>query len=111
MKKRKNKDAFALTDGWCFAIINGRLGEIHFRKGIGIWAHSYEDRTSYKTKAEQRMIDTDIKKYQFTYRKGYYFDKIRGIKQKVPSEKKIFPELYDKNAKWYTWEDLKKKLR
>ena len=95
-------------DGWCFAIVNGRLAEIHFKKKVGIWAHSYHDRKSYKTKAEQKMIDADIKKYRFTYRDGYYYDKVRGVKQKAPSERQVFPELYDKKAKWYKWDGAKK---
>ena len=39
------------------------------------------------------MIDTDIKKYQFVFSKGYYIDKNKGTKQKAPSIYKIFPEI------------------
>ena len=47
------------------------------------------------------MIDSDIEKYQFVYRKGYYFDKKRGIKHKIPDIHKIFPEIkkYKNEAK------------
>jgi len=66
---------------WAFAIINGRLAEIHWHQiskdSIMPWAHAYVKRSAYKTKHEQKMIDVDIKKYIFTYRKktGYAFAK------------------------------------
>jgi len=58
---------------WCFAIVNGRLAEIFFdkKKKNGIWGHCYVKREKY-SKAEQKMIDSDIKKCKFTYRKGNY---------------------------------------
>jgi hypothetical protein len=60
---------------WNFAIINGKLAEMHFVKGKGekgIFAHCYVDRKSYKTKKEQKMIDADIKNDRFSYRKKKY---------------------------------------
>jgi hypothetical protein len=60
--------------GWCFAIINGRLGEIYLKVdgGVnGIWSHCYIKREEF-TKTEQKMIDKDIKKHRLVYRKGKY---------------------------------------
>lgn len=64
--------------GWCFAIINGRLGEIFFQAGkgaCGIWAHSYIERKEF-TKRAQKTMDKDIEKHRLTYRKGRYRRKI-----------------------------------
>jgi hypothetical protein len=89
MQKKNN---IKFNDGWCFAIVNGRLAEIHFAKNLGIWAHCYIKRSEF-SKKEQKMIDADIKKCVFSYQKGYYYDKIRKIKHKVPDIKKVFPDL------------------
>lgn len=97
-KKIEKKNDIRSYDGWSFAIVNGRLGEIHFIKSFGIWAHCYVKRNEF-SKSEQKMIDADIKKCQFSYRKGYYYDKIRKIKYKVPSINKIFPDLKNKKHK------------
>jgi len=88
MKKRVIK----FNNGWCFSIVNGRLAEIYFIKKYGIYGHCYVERKKYNRR-EQRMIDTDIKKYQFVFSKGYYIDKNKGTKQKAPSIYKIFPEI------------------
>ena len=40
-KKIEKKNDIRFYDGWSFAIVNGRLGEIHFIKSFGIWAHCY----------------------------------------------------------------------
>lgn len=77
------------NDGWCFATINGRLAEIHFHKKWGIYAHCYIKREEY-SKKEQKMIDSDIKNYQFIYRKKYYIDKKLGTKQKAPGMREVF---------------------
>lgn len=64
--------------GWSFALLNGRLVEIYFENGkglAGISGHCYVARKEFKTKREQKMIDADIKKYQFTYRNKKYRDK------------------------------------
>ena len=95
----KKKDTAQFNSGWSFAIVNGKLAEIHFKKGLGIWAHAYVKREEYKTKREQKMIDQDIKTQVFSYRKGYYYDKIRKVKIKIPSIKKIFPDLKSKKYK------------
>lgn len=94
------KKGIKFNDGWCFAIVNGRLAEIHFDSKYGIWGHCYVERKEYNKK-EQKMIDSDIKKYQFIYRKGYYFDKKLGTKQKVVPIRKIFPEIkkHEKRSK------------
>ncbi len=76
MKRKKQK-----TTGetfWSFALINGRLADIYFEAGkglAGISGHGYINRESYKTKYEQKMIETDIKKYNLTYRNKKYRDK------------------------------------
>ncbi len=75
MTKKKGTQC---KDGWCFAMVNDRLAEIHFSKGIGIWGHAYVKRDQF-SKREQRMIDTDIKKCVFSYRKGCYYDKLQKI--------------------------------
>ena len=79
------------NDGWCFAKVNGRLAEIHFNKKYGVYAHGYVNRKEFN-KREQKMIDADIKKCQFAYRNGYYFDKLRGTKTKAPKPEEVFPE-------------------
>ena len=43
--KLKTKQKF--NDGWCFAIVNGRLAEIHFDKKYGIYGHCYVKREKY----------------------------------------------------------------
>lgn len=97
-KKIEKKNDIRSYDGWSFAIVNGRLGEIHFVKNFGIWAHCYVKRSEF-SKREQKMIDSDIKKCVFSYRKGYYYDKIRKIKYKVPRFNKIFPDIKNKKIK------------
>jgi hypothetical protein len=92
MKKKNN---LKFNNGWSFAIVNSRLAEIHFAKGLGIWAHCYVKRSEF-SKGEQKMIDIDIKKCVFSYKKGFYYDKIRKLKCKVPDIKKIFPDLKTK---------------
>ena len=52
-KKLKRKNDIRFYDGWSFAIINGRLGEIHFMKNFGIWAHCYVKRSEF-SKSEQK---------------------------------------------------------
>ncbi|MDO8593964.1 MAG: hypothetical protein Q7R93_00415 [bacterium] len=78
MSQRKQKDAG--ETGWSFALLNGRLAEIYFEVGkglAGISGHGYVNREWYKTKYEQKMIETDIKKYNLTYRNKKYRDKNR----------------------------------
>jgi hypothetical protein len=75
MKKVKKENDIKFNDGWCFAIVNGRLAEIHFKKDFGISGHCYIKRSEYSTKREQKMIDADVKKCIFSYRKGFYYDK------------------------------------
>lgn len=95
-KKFRPKTKF--NSGWCFAIVNGRLAEISFDSKYGIYAHCYVKREEYN-KREQKMIDADIKKYLFIYRKGYYIDKLTGIKSRAPNPEEVFPEINNKNLK------------
>jgi len=77
------------NDGWCFAVVNGRLAEIYFKEKYGIYAHGYIERKEFD-KREQKMIDADIRKYQFFYRKGCYFDKVLKIRHRVTVFRKVF---------------------
>lgn len=103
----KKKNDIKLNNGWCFAVVNGRLVEIHFKRGLGIWAHTYVKRNEYFTKREQKTINEDIRKYVFSYQKGFYYDKIKKIKYKVPSIKRIFPDLNKKGKILNSLEDLR----
>ena len=105
-KQTEKKNNIKYNDGWSFAIVNGRLAEINFAKGFGVWSHAYIDRSSFKTKREQKMIDADIKKCIFSYWKGYYHDKIRNIRYKAPNINKIFPDLKKKNHKFLSLQEL-----
>ena len=63
---------------WCFAILNGRLAEIHFKKtirGPRIFGHCYVKKSEYKSKKEQRMIKEDTAKVNLVYRNGKYTDR------------------------------------
>lgn len=104
MKGKKLKPLY--NTGWCFAVVNSRLAEIHFGKD-GIWAHCYIARKDFN-KREQKMIAADTKRCQFTYRKGYYLDKKLGIKRKIgepPFEEGMSKE------KWMPIDTLWAKLR
>ena len=60
---------------WCFAIINGRLGEIYFDKVKGkpkIWGHCYVKKEEFTNKEERKWLEIDTKKYHFVYRHGKY---------------------------------------
>ncbi|MBI2591726.1 MAG: hypothetical protein HYW34_03560 [Candidatus Brennerbacteria bacterium] len=98
MKNSKLKPKF--NNGWCFAIVNGRLAEIYFQKKYGAYGHCYVKRKKYRSKKEQKMIDADIKKFQFIYRKGYYIDKLTGIKSKIPKIEEVFPGIKNKNRQF-----------
>ncbi len=67
---------------WCFAKVNGRLAEVFFEREDGerepqILGHSYVSPRGHTTKREQRLIDKDTVRYQLSYRKKIYRDKIR----------------------------------
>jgi hypothetical protein len=67
---------------WCFATVNGRLAEIFFErkeneKEPKIIGHSYVSASEYKTKKDQKLVEKDTKRYQFSYRNKIYRDKIR----------------------------------
>ncbi len=60
---------------WCFAKINGRLGEIYFDKVRGknkIRGHCYVKLEEFKTKKERRQIKEDTAHCKFVYRNGRY---------------------------------------
>lgn len=64
--------------GWCFATVNNRLAEIYFNKKWGLYGYCYVDRREF-SKKEQIAIDQDIKGHQFSYRNGFFRDKIKNI--------------------------------
>lgn len=68
--------------------------------------HCYVKRSEYKTKYEQRMIDKDIKKYQFTYRKKQY--RRVGEKKVLPTKRFRIPK---RTGKGISLEELKKKWK
>jgi len=90
LKGYREVKSLTKNSGWCFALVNGRLAEIHFDKKFGVWAHSFENKSSYKTKKEKQWIDSDIKKFQLKYSKGFYYDKKRKLKQKATYNDKVF---------------------
>ncbi len=93
MPEDKNKEEkVVFGNGWSFATVNGRLAEIFFKEKYGIYGHCYVKRKEYN-KGEQKMIDSDTQEYSFTYCKGYYIDKYRGTKHKIPTVSKIFPKI------------------
>ena len=56
-------------------MVNGKLAEIYFEIKRGkpkINGHCYVKREEFKTKAEQKMINDDTKKYRFTWRNKIY---------------------------------------
>ncbi len=57
------------------------------------------------TDKEQKIIDQDVKKCVFSYQKSFYYNKIKGIKYKVPSMSKIFPDLKKELWGGEFWED------
>ena len=61
---------------WSFAIINGKLAEIHYDKmknGIlKLYGHCYVKKSEYKTKREQKFIREDTKKMIFSWRSKKY---------------------------------------
>jgi len=70
------KRRFSKTDGWCFALVNGRLAEIWWRKKKNgereVVAHGYVQRKWFKTKKELVMIESDTKRHRFSYRNQKY---------------------------------------
>ena len=67
---------FPKTDGWCFAIVNGRLAEIWWQKKKSgdpkVVAHGYVERKWFKTKQELAMIKVDTERHRFSYRNQKY---------------------------------------
>ncbi|MBU3965408.1 hypothetical protein KKG29_03925 [Patescibacteria group bacterium] len=71
---------------WCFAVINGKLGEIYFEKNkngqINFLGHCYVKREWFKTKQEQKCIGADVKKVKIIYRnKKYRIDYVKKVKK------------------------------
>ncbi len=57
---------------WSFAIVNGRLAEVHFDEHKRIYGYCYVKREEYKTKQEQRWITEDTKRLRIVYRNKKY---------------------------------------
>ena len=77
---RKKRSMNKVT-GWCYAIVNGRLGELWFEKDgkkPNIFAHAYLKMGEAKDKETRAMIKADTKKYHFSWRKGVYKDLVTG---------------------------------
>jgi len=91
-KNASQRKTTEYNSGWCFALVNGRLAEVFFTEKFGIYGHCYVNREEYR-KSEQRMIETNLKKYRFTYRNDYYFDQMRKTKQKHPPVERVFLDI------------------
>lgn len=66
-----------MINGWCFAIVNGKLAEIFFHNDYKnrkskIFGYCYLEDKEYKTKREQEQINKDISKYNLLFEKGKY---------------------------------------
>lgn len=73
MNKKIKEDEIWGNTGWAFAIINRKLAEFFFnKKSKKVIAHCYVKLEEYKTKKEQKMLQDDIAKYKFTWKKGEY---------------------------------------
>jgi len=60
---------------WCFATINGRLGEIYFDKKNGqaeISSHCYIKKEDFEIKEELHALDQESKKFKIVYRNKKY---------------------------------------
>lgn len=61
---------------WCFATINGRLGEIYFEKKKNgqtkFLGHCYVKKEDFKTKEELRALDEETKKFKIIYKNKQY---------------------------------------
>ena len=75
---------------WCFATINGKLGEIYFEKNkkgqAKFLGHCYigKEELKIKTKEELKWIDVDTKKGRIVYRnKKYKLIKKKKIQEKI----------------------------
>ena len=61
---------------WSFAVVNGKLAEIHYDQMENgtrkLYGHCYVNKSEYKTKQEQKYIRDDTKKMRFSWRKKRY---------------------------------------
>lgn len=79
-----------MGNGWCFAKVNNKLAEIFFERRRGkliFFGHCYVKRADYKTRRDQKWINSDIKKYDFIYKNKEYADRKTGEKFKLISLK------------------------
>ncbi|MDO8624230.1 MAG: hypothetical protein Q7R54_02640 [bacterium] len=73
---------------WSYALINGRLGEIHFEQKRGkpyILGHGYVNKNAFMTAYDKKLIKVDTGKYRFTYRKKKYID--QATRKEIPQKK------------------------
>lgn len=100
---------------WQFALINGRLAELFFEKEKGkvrMLGHAYVKRSEYTTKREQRMIDADLKKMRFVYRKDKHTYKNSITGDVFRSVSKSYRKQQEKgSAGPFTVEESEKHLR
>lgn len=75
---------------WSFAKVNNKLAEIFFerrKRRLIFYGHCYVKRSDYKTKNEEKWIDSDIQKHDFIFRNSEYIDRKTGEKFKLVSLK------------------------
>ena len=100
---------------WQFALINGRLAELFFEKEKGkvrMLGHAYVKRSEYKTKREQKMIDADLKKMQFSYRKKGHTYKSSVTGDVFPPVSKAFLKRREKDTSGpFTAEEFEEHLK
>lgn len=76
-KQKIKKPEITKINGWCFAIVNGKLAEIYFhnddkKRETKVLGHCYVKRLEFKTKREQNHIRIDTAKNLLIYRKKKY---------------------------------------
>ena len=86
--------------GWQFALVNGKLAEVHFENGK-IWGFCYVKESEYKTKQEKKWIASDTKNCRLVYRKGVYRDALTGKKVPELSAREFKKRL---RGPFYTWD-------
>jgi len=76
MKKKVTSKTDDDRNYWAYAMVNGKLSDIWFTKKEGVHSHGYFNKDAVFSKREQKIIDRDIEKNVFTYRKGTYYNRI-----------------------------------
>ncbi len=79
---------------WCFALVNGKLAELHYDKLKNserrLYAHCYVKNSAYKTKREKKWIKEETKNARFTFRnKEYVYLGTRPLRYTTGSLKEL----------------------